>query len=58
MSGTAPGQAAGPINANGGNSYVTDQWIRRWELVVYNPTSVGSAPGRALVLSAGTDASG
>jgi len=39
-------------------SYTTDQWLRKWELVVYNPTSIGPGAGRALVLSSGSDAPG
>lgn len=58
-----PGQSQGPLNLNNGNSYMTDQWIRRWELVVYDATApksplAGPSAGQALVLSAGTDAPG
>lgn len=58
MSGSAPGQVTGPISNAGGQSYVTDQWIRRWELVVYDPTSKGPGAGQALVLSQGSDVPG
>ncbi len=57
MSGS-PGQASGPANISGNNSYVTDQWIRKWELVVYNPSSSGPGAGQALILSAGSDSPG